>query len=45
VKEYWIVDPETKIATGFLLKGHSYVSQKELQGALRSSVLKQTFSF
>jgi Uma2 family endonuclease len=45
VKEYWIVDPETKMATGFLLKGTSYISQKESSGELHSSVLGETFSF
>jgi Uma2 family endonuclease len=45
VKEYWIVDPETKIATGFLLKGTVYVNQKESKGQLRSSVLGEAFAF
>jgi Uma2 family endonuclease len=45
VKEYWIVEPETKIATGFLLKGSGYVNQKESRGQLRSSILDETFAF
>jgi Uma2 family endonuclease len=45
VKEYWIVDPETKIATGFLLRGSVYINQKESRGQLRSSVLGETFAF
>ena len=45
VKEYWVVDPETKIATGFLLKGSGYVSQKESRNHLHSAILKKTFSF
>ena len=45
VKEFWLVDPETKIANGFLLKGQIYVSQKESRNQLHSSVLKKTFSF
>lgn len=45
VKEYWLVDPETKIANGFLLKGLSYIGQKESRNQLHSSILKKTFSF
>lgn len=45
VKEYWLVDPETKIANGFLLKGQIYVSQKESRNQLHSSILKKKFSF
>jgi Uma2 family endonuclease len=45
VKEYWIVDLETKMATGFLLKGSTYVSQKELHNEIRSSILGEKFSF
>lgn len=45
VKEYWLVDPETKIATGFLLQGETYISQKETQNKLHSAVLGETFSF
>jgi Uma2 family endonuclease len=45
VKEYWIVDPETKMATGFLLKGSIYISQKELHNEIRSSILGEKFSF
>ena len=45
VKEYWVVDPETKIATGFLLKGSSYASQKESRHQLHSAILRKTFSF
>jgi Uma2 family endonuclease len=45
VREYWIVDPETKIATGFLLKGSTYISQKELHNEIRSSILGEKFGF
>jgi Uma2 family endonuclease len=45
VKEYWIVDPETKIAIGFLLKGSVYINQKESRGQLRSSIIGETFAF
>ena len=45
VKEYWVVDPETKIATGFLLKGSGYASQKESRNQLHSAILRKTFSF
>ncbi len=45
VKEYWLVDPETKIANGFLMKGQIYTNQKESRNQLHSSVLKKTFSF
>ena len=45
VKEYGLVDPETKIANGFLLKRLSYVSQKKSHQQLHSRVLKKTFTF
>jgi Uma2 family endonuclease len=45
VKEYWLVDPETKIANGFILKGQIFASQKESRNQLHSSILKKTFSF
>ena len=45
VKEYWVVDPETKIATGFLLKGSGYASQKESRNQLHSAIFRTTFSF
>lgn len=45
VKEFWLVDPETKKATGFLFQGSSYVNQKESQNQLLSAVLGETFNF
>jgi Uma2 family endonuclease len=45
VNEYWIVDPETKVANGYLLKGDSYANQQESMGQLRSVVLGETFRF
>lgn len=45
VKEYWMVDPETKLATGFLLEGNRYINQKESIGKLRSAVLAEAFHF
>lgn len=45
VKEYWLVDPETKIANGFHLKGSNYVGKKESRSQLHSSILKKTFAF
>ena len=45
VKEYWLVDPETKTASGFILKGKNYVTQKTSRDQLFSSLLKETFQF
>lgn len=45
VKEYWIVDPETKSATGYLLKNRRYISLGEFVGNINSPLLQQTFSF
>jgi Uma2 family endonuclease len=45
VKEYWMVDPETRIATGFLLKNGAYANQRESTGQIKSIVLGEIFSF
>ena len=44
-KEYWLVDPKTKLATGFqLVKGKFHELKKE-KGKLSSNLLKQVFKF
>jgi Uma2 family endonuclease len=45
VKEYWIVDPETKLALVFELSRGLYVQASESIGSLKSSLLKRTFHF
>ena len=45
VKEYWVVDPKTKIAVGFLLKKESYECIGEFKSQVRLSVLKKNFKF
>ncbi|MCX8490384.1 MAG: Uma2 family endonuclease [Cyclobacteriaceae bacterium] len=46
VKEFWLVDPETKKATGFLFQESIYVTQKESHKQLTSAILLgETFNF
>jgi Uma2 family endonuclease len=45
VKEYWIVDPETKLAIGYILHGKSYVKIGESEGEIRSSILNKAFIY
>jgi Uma2 family endonuclease len=45
VKEYWVVDPETKLATGYQLKDKMFVSLGDFKGEVRSSLLNKTFAF
>ena len=45
VKEYWIVDPETKMATGFTLQNNRYDLIGEETGKINSILLNQTFIF
>jgi Uma2 family endonuclease len=45
VKEYWIVDPETKLAIGFNLSGNSYIKISEEIGKIQSPLLNSEFKF
>lgn len=45
VREYWIVDPETKEVQGFFLKDDSYGSPLKLEGRIASKVLDYEFEF
>jgi Uma2 family endonuclease len=45
VKEYWIVDPETKLATGYEWKEGQYYELGTSTATLPSKLLRQTFSF
>jgi Uma2 family endonuclease len=45
VKEYWIVDPETKLSLGFALKGSRYEKICEKIGLVQSPLLNTEFSF
>lgn len=45
VKEYWIVDPETKLATGYEWKEGKYYELGTSTATLPSKLLRQTFSF
>lgn len=45
VKEYWIVDPETKEVQGFFLKDGAFGSPITLKGKIASRVLSHDFQF
>ncbi len=45
VKEYWIVDPETKLAIGFALSGSIYNKISEEIGKIQSPLLGADFTF
>ncbi len=45
VKEYWIVDPETKEATGLALQGKKYRQIGFYTGKIQSELLNETFQF
>jgi Uma2 family endonuclease len=45
VKEYWIVDPETKLALGFVLNGNAYDKISEEIGKISSPLLNADFDF
>lgn len=45
VKEYWVVDPKTKTATGFELVDSKYQEFRKEKGKLSSNLLKQVFKF
>lgn len=45
VKEYWIVDPDTKLAIGFALTDDSYKKVSEEIGKINSALLHSEFTF
>ena len=45
VKEYWIIDPENKLATGFELKDKTYHLIAEDIGIVKSKFLSFSFTF
>ncbi len=45
VKEYWAVDPETRLAQGFQLKNGKYTSLQNQVGKIESLLLMITVSF
>jgi Uma2 family endonuclease len=45
VKEYWIVDPESKETTGYTLSDGVFKSLPSKPGQLNSPLLEETFSF
>jgi Uma2 family endonuclease len=45
VKEYWIIDPATKLAKGYSLKEGKYAPLGEYEGQVKSVLLQHTFRF
>ena len=45
VKEYWLVDPETKNAAGFLLKDHKYGDPLILNGEINIRIISKSIKF
>lgn len=45
VKEYWIVDPATKAATGYALQDDKFVEMATVTGTIDSLLLDTSFSF
>jgi Uma2 family endonuclease len=45
VKEYFIVDPETKETFTYYHNGKKYMQQESKKGKIKSKLLKKTFSF
>jgi Uma2 family endonuclease len=45
VKEYWVIDPETKLAIGFALSGDSYKKISDEIGKIKSPLLNAEFLF
>ena len=45
VKEYWIVDPQTKEAIGFELQNEVYIELNKAKGSIQSKLLQHTFQF
>lgn len=45
VKEYWVIDPETKMATGYSLKDATYCPIVELKDKIDSPLLGSIFEY
>lgn len=45
VKEYWIVDSENKLATGYELRNGKYTLIAENMGLIKPNLLQSSFSF
>ncbi len=45
VKEYWVINPDTKESTGFFLKDRKYSSPENLKASIRSALLNHEFYF
>ena len=45
VKEYWIIDPETKLALGFSIREGHYSKIGESIGKIHSLILQEAFEF
>ena len=45
VKEYWIVDPQTKATIGYTLDSGKYETMTTQPGSMHSPLLNGTFSF
>ncbi len=45
VKEYWIIDPQTKEAIGFELQNGVYIELYKAVGSLQSKLLQHSFQF
>ena len=45
VKEYWIIDPNSKNTIGYSLVENKFTSIGEFQGEVRSTLLNQSFIF
>lgn len=45
VKEYWVIDPDTREAIGFVLTNDAYQALPVAIGKVSSSLLRATFSF
>jgi Uma2 family endonuclease len=45
VREYWVIDPENKLAKGFELKQNEFQSLGSFKGQVKSKLLKTVFRF
>jgi Uma2 family endonuclease len=45
VKEYWIVDPSTKLSTGYQLQRGAYKSLESSHGKIMSALFQYSFTF
>ena len=45
IKEYWIIDPKSKKATGYTLSVNRYILISKQIGSINSALFKKSFSF